>query len=170
MVYRLGLDCEKGDISTDVVMVLWVGCSGTAYLFDIITRHEAGWLFFIFSSGLLLCFPPAIVLIFIENIEKVSIIDGELTLGLRHVIVESPVNSKKPHGGKSLLGSIGCTAGVCASRKGSLKISYKKKEGKNWKKLGRSEALRCDAMRSDAVRRLSEEQATATKVAGSSEQ
>lgn len=101
MIYRLSLDGEKGDLSTDAVMVLWLGCSGTAYLFDIISRHKAGWLFFIFSSGLLLCFPPAVVFILIENIEKVPIIDGELALGLRHVVVESPVDSKKPHGGKS---------------------------------------------------------------------
>lgn len=51
-------------------------------------------------------------------------------------------------------------------------MSYKRKVGKNWEEPGRNEALRCDAMRSDAVRRLSEEQAMAGSrlVVGNSEQ
>lgn len=92
---------EEMKISIIVMAHEYEAQSRPTHLFNIVVRHEACRLVLIVSAGLLLCFPPAIVAILVEDVEQIAVVDCELALGLRRVVIDGPVHPQKPHVGES---------------------------------------------------------------------
>lgn len=68
-------------------MTIALGNARPPYLFYVVGRNQADGFFLVFCAGLLLCFPPIILVALFEHVEQVSFGDLELALRLRSVIV-----------------------------------------------------------------------------------
>lgn len=78
-------------------MTIALSNAKSSYLFYVVGGNQADGFFLVFCAGLLLSFPPIILIALFEYVEQVSLGDLKLALRLRSVIVQSLVHAKERH-------------------------------------------------------------------------
>jgi hypothetical protein len=67
-------------------------------LLNVVVWNQTLWLVFFIRHGLLLCFPPIIIRVVVQNKKQVPLGYGQFALALGHIVVDGPVYTEERHG------------------------------------------------------------------------